>query len=138
MLYSNRNIRGCEVKASAGWLQNKSVSVNKVKARSRRALFTLRSFLGPCALTPPELLPAASCPSALGAMVAAVLKLYFIGTALSVLAVLFEIVDSFGGLMFVQEDRNYVRELEQQEKTQRPVCPCDHQRGSSVTKHIGS
>lgn len=71
-------------------------------------------------------------------MVAAVLKLYFIGTALSVLAVLFEIVDSFGGLMFVQADRNYIRELEQQEKTRTSVCPCEHQRGSSVTKNVGS
>ncbi|KAK1906444.1 Hypoxia-inducible lipid droplet-associated protein [Dissostichus eleginoides] len=39
-----------------------------------------------------------------GAMVAAVLKLYLIGTALSVLAVFYVIVDSFGGLMYVQDD----------------------------------
>lgn len=66
---------------------------------------------------------------AVGAVVSAVLKLYFIGTALSVLAALYGMVDSFGGLMYVQ-DHQYVLELEHQIKTQRQA--------SSRTKHIGS
>ncbi|CAJ1054727.1 hypothetical protein EXN66_Car020853 [Xyrichtys novacula] len=68
-------------------------------------------------------------------MVAAVLKLYFIGTALSVLAVFYGIVDSFGGLMYVQ-DRHYVLGLDHH--TQRQMTSDNQQRGSSVTKNIGS
>lgn len=68
-------------------------------------------------------------------MVAAILKMYFIGTALSVLAVLYGIVDSFGGLMYVQDHR-YILELDQQ--TKRQVSSSDHRRGSAVTKNIGS
>ncbi|KAK7886137.1 hypothetical protein WMY93_025758 [Mugilogobius chulae] len=41
-------------------------------------------------------------------MVAAVLKLYFIGTALTVLAVLYGIVDSIGGLMYAQDQRYFL------------------------------
>lgn len=52
----------------------------------------------------------------MGAMVSAVLKLYFIGTALSVLAALYGMGDSFGGLMYVQ-DHQYMLELEHQTTT---------------------
>lgn len=67
----------------------------------------------------------------------AVLKLYFFGTILSVLAVLYGIVDSFGGLMYVQ-DHDYLLELENQTKTRSQTSPCSHRRGSAVNKHIGS
>lgn len=70
-------------------------------------------------------------------MVPAVLKLYFLGTVLSVLAVLYGIVDSFGGLMYVQ-DHDYLLELENQTKTQSQSPSCCHRRGSAVNKHIGS
>lgn len=70
-------------------------------------------------------------------MVTAVLKLYFIGTALSILAVLFGIVDSFGGLMYVQ-DHHYTVELDHQSKTQREASSSSHERSASVAKHIGS
>lgn len=69
-------------------------------------------------------------------MVPAVLKLYFIGTALSVLAVLYEMVDSIGGLMYVQ-DHPYMLELQHQTET--PSKDSSSRRsGSSVTKRIGS
>lgn len=68
-------------------------------------------------------------------MVAAVLKLYFIGTALTVLAVFYGIVDSFGGLMYPQ-DRSYILELNHQ--TQTELSPSVRHRRSSVTKNIGS
>ena len=64
-------------------------------------------------------------------MAAAVLKMYFIGTALSVFAVIYAIVDSFGGLMYVQ-DQNYTLELYQQ--THRELSPTNHRRGSCVEK----
>lgn len=70
-----------------------------------------------------------------GAMVAAVLKMYFIGTLLSVFAALLGMVDPIGGLMYVQ-DRHYTVELDQQ--TQRRLSSSDHQGRSSVTKNIGS
>lgn len=72
-----------------------------------------------------------------GAMVAAVLKVYFIGTALSVLAVLFGLADSVGGLMYHQ-NRHYTAEPVHQTKTQRQDPSASHRRGSLVTKHIGS
>lgn len=68
-------------------------------------------------------------------MVVAVLKLYFIGTALTVLAVIYGLVDSFGGLMYVQ-DHHYVLELDHQ--TQRQLSSRNHERRSSLTKNIGS
>ncbi|KAK9525744.1 hypothetical protein VZT92_016426 [Zoarces viviparus] len=68
-------------------------------------------------------------------MVTAVLKMYFIGTALSVLAVLYGIVDAFGGLMYVQ-DHHYITDLDQQ--TQRQLSSGSHRRGSPPTKNIGS
>lgn len=70
-------------------------------------------------------------------MVPAVLKLYFFGTVLSVLAVLYGIVDSFGGLMYVQ-DHDYLLELENQTKTRSQTSSCSHRRGSAVNKRIGS
>ncbi|KAM3587342.1 uncharacterized protein V6R79_002601 [Siganus canaliculatus] len=70
-------------------------------------------------------------------MVAAVLKLYFIGTALSVLAVLFGIVDSFGGLMYVQ-DHHYILELDQQKKQQTQASSSTDQRRSSLPKRISA
>ncbi|KAM7367165.1 hypothetical protein PAMP_015089 [Pampus punctatissimus] len=66
-------------------------------------------------------------------MVTAVLKIYFIGTALTVLAVLYGIVDSFGGLMYVQ-DPHYILELDH-ETIQ---TSSNHERRSSVTKNINS
>lgn len=66
---------------------------------------------------------------------AAVLKLYFIGTALTVLAVIYGLVDSFGGLMYVQ-NHDYILELDHQ--TQRELSSSNRQRRSSVTKNIGS
>ncbi|KAK2859021.1 hypothetical protein Q5P01_003641 [Channa striata] len=75
-------------------------------------------------------------PSFIGAMVAAaVLKLYFIGTALTFLAVLYGLVDSVGGLMYVQ-DHDYILYLDHQ--TQRELTSTNHRRGQSVTKNIGS
>ncbi len=71
------------------------------------------------------------------AMVAAVLKIYFLGTALSVLAVLFGLADSIGGLMY-EQDHQYMLGLDHQTKTRTQVPSSNHQRGSSVTKHIGS
>lgn len=68
-------------------------------------------------------------------MVTSVLKLYLIGTAMTVLAVLYGIVDSFGGLMYVQ-NHHYVLELDHQ--TQRQLSSPGHERGSSVTRNIGS
>lgn len=68
-------------------------------------------------------------------MVAAVLKMYFIGTALSVLAVLYGIVDSFGGLMYVQ-NQHYISELDHQ--TQRQDSSRTRRSASSLTKNIGS
>lgn len=68
-------------------------------------------------------------------MVAAILKMYFIGTALSVLAVIYGLVDSFGGLMYVQ-DHNYVLELDQ--RTERQLSSGGPRKGSPVTKNIGS
>lgn len=70
-------------------------------------------------------------------MVAAVLKMYFIGTALSVLAVLFGLADSVGGLMYHQ-NHHYTEEPVHQTKTQRQDSSASHRRGSLVTKHIGS
>lgn len=67
-------------------------------------------------------------------MVAAILKMYFFGTALSVLAVLYEIADSVGGLMHVQ-DHHYLQELNQQ--TDRDISS-NNWRGRPVTKNIGS
>ncbi|KAF3705162.1 hypothetical protein EXN66_Car020853 [Channa argus] len=66
---------------------------------------------------------------------AAVLKLYFIGTALTFLAVLYGLVDSFGGLMYVQ-DHDYMLYMDHQ--TQRELTSSNHRKGSSVTKNIGS
>lgn len=68
-------------------------------------------------------------------MVAAVIKLYLIGTALSVLAVIYGIVDSFGGLMYVQ-DHEYLLELDHQ--TEGQLSSSNQERGPSVTKNIGS
>jgi len=68
-------------------------------------------------------------------MVAAVLTLYFVGTALSFLAVLYGIVDSFGGLMYAQ-DHHYLMDLDQQ--TRRPLSSGSHRRGSPPTKNICS
>lgn len=72
-------------------------------------------------------------------MVPAVLKLYFFGTALSVLAVLFEIANSFGGLMYPQ-DQHYILELQQQQKKEGRQEPegLHHQRSLVPTKRIGS
>lgn len=67
-------------------------------------------------------------------MVAAILKMYFFGTALSVLAVLYEIADSVGGLMHVQ-DHHYLQELNQQ--TERDISS-NNWGGRPVTKNIGS
>lgn len=49
-------------------------------------------------------------------MVAAVLKLYFIGTALTVLAVIYGLVDSIGGHMYVQ-NHQYFLELRQEKQS---------------------
>ncbi|AWO98115.1 HILPDA domain containing protein isoform 2 [Scophthalmus maximus] len=68
-------------------------------------------------------------------MVPAILKVYLIGTVLTVLAVFYGIVDSFGGLMYAQ-DHNYM--LERDEQTQRQLSTRNRQRGSHVTKGIGS
>lgn len=46
------------------------------------------------------------------AMVPAIIKLYFIGTVFSVLAVLYSVVDSFGALAHVQ-DHSYMWDLEE-------------------------
>lgn len=67
-------------------------------------------------------------------MVAAILKMYFFGTALSVLAVLYEIADSVGGLMHVQ-DHHYLQELNQQTESD---ISSNNWRGRPVTKNIGS
>ncbi|KAF7656171.1 hypothetical protein LDENG_00045610 [Lucifuga dentata] len=69
-----------------------------------------------------------------GAMMPAILKMYFIGTALAVLAVIFDIVDSFGGLMYVQ-DHCYTTKPDHQMQRQ---LSSNHQRRSAVTKQIGS
>lgn len=66
---------------------------------------------------------------------AAVLKLYFIGTALTVLAVIYGLVDSFGGLMYVQ-NHDYILEVDHH--MQRELSSSNRQRRSSVTKNIGS
>lgn len=70
-------------------------------------------------------------------MVTAVLKLYFIGTALSVLAVIYGIVDSFGGLMYEQNHR-YMWDLHQQTQTETQPSSISHRRGSAVTRNTGS
>lgn len=63
-------------------------------------------------------------------MVSAILKMYFLGAALSVFAVLYDIVDSFGGQMYVQDQR-YMSEPS-------PASPGTHPRGAAVTRHIGA
>lgn len=75
------------------------------------------------------------CPFCVGAMVSAVLKLYVIGTALTVLAVLYGLVDSFGGLMYVQ-NHNYMLEVDRH--TQRAPSSSNRQRRLPMTKNIGS
>lgn len=72
-------------------------------------------------------------PFILGAMIPAVPKLYFVGTMLSILALLYSIVDSFGGLMYIQV-HPYMLELEQAKKTTSST----QRRGRSATKHICS
>lgn len=68
-------------------------------------------------------------------MLAAVLKLSAIGTALSVLAFIYDIADSVGGLMYAQNP-HYINGLDHQ--TQRQI-PCrTNLQGSSVTKNTGS
>lgn len=68
-------------------------------------------------------------------MVAAVIPLYFFGTALSVLAVLYGIVDSFGGLMYVQ-DCPHVMDFDWQ--TQWQLSPGRQRRASPPAKNVGS
>lgn len=46
------------------------------------------------------------------AMVPAIIKLYFLGTVFSILAVLYSVVDSFGALAHVQ-DNSYIWHLEE-------------------------
>lgn len=65
---------------------------------------------------------------------AAVLKLYAIGTALSLLAFIYGIADSFGGLMYAQ-NHHYIHELDQQ--TQRQIPSGAHVQRASVTRNIG-
>lgn len=74
-------------------------------------------------------------------MVAAVLKLYFIGTALSVLAVFYVIMDSFGGLMYVQDDhyttdQQTQRQISSDQQTQRQISSDHNRKRSHVTKNI--
>lgn len=77
-----------------------------------------------------------SCPRV--AMVPPVVKLYLFGTLLSVLALLYEMLDSFGGLMYVQ-DPHYLVELQEQTKAQQSQSSsCSQQRGSDQAKHINS
>ncbi|KAK7886138.1 hypothetical protein WMY93_025759 [Mugilogobius chulae] len=73
--------------------------------------------------------------AAFGTMVAAVLKLYFIGTALTVLAVLYGIVDSIGGLMYAQDQR-YFLELhgEKQRDSECKTLRCKHRTVLCVTQ----
>ncbi|MED6286324.1 hypothetical protein CHARACLAT_004813 [Characodon lateralis] len=68
-------------------------------------------------------------------MAAAILKLYAIGTALSVLAFIYGIADSFGGLMYAQ-NHHYIHGLDHQ--TQRQIQSRKDLRGPSVTRNIGS
>lgn len=53
--------------------------------------------------------------SAATAMVLTALKLYFVGTALTVLAVLYEIADSCGGLMYAQN--HHLQDVEHRQRS---------------------
>lgn len=68
-------------------------------------------------------------------MVPPVIKLYLFGTLLTVLAVLYEMLDSFGGLMYVQDHYDLVQ-LQNQTKThhQSRVSSSSQQRGSKSIK----
>lgn len=71
-------------------------------------------------------------------MVPPVVKLYLFGTLLSVLALLYEMLDSFGGLMYVQ-DPHYVVELQAQTKAQQGrASSCSPRRGSDQAKNMNS
>lgn len=72
-----------------------------------------------------------------GTMVSAVIQMYLVGSMISVLAVFYSIVDSFGGLMFVQ-DHHYSRPVDVNLQTERQLSSTGHQRGASVTRNIGS
>lgn len=63
-------------------------------------------------------------------MVSAILKMYFLGAALSLFAVLYKIVDSVGGQMYVQDQR-YMSELS-------PASTGAHPRGASVKRRMGA
>ncbi|KAG7497760.1 hypothetical protein JOB18_043610 [Solea senegalensis] len=72
---------------------------------------------------------------AIGDMFSAVLKLYFIGTALTFFAVIYGIVDSVGGTMYLP---NHHRGDALGRATQQELSPRNHPRQSSVTKRVGS
>lgn len=66
---------------------------------------------------------------------AAVLKLYAIGTLLSVIAVIFDLGNSVGGLMY-SPDYRYIDETNHQ--THGELRSWDRLRGRSVNKNVGS
>ena len=68
-------------------------------------------------------------------MMTDVLKMFFIGTAFTVLAALMGMVDSFGGLMYVQ-DADPAEYLQLDSSTDIRMSST-HSRGSGSTKRIG-
>lgn len=69
-------------------------------------------------------------------MVPPVVKLYLFGTLLSVLALFYELLDSFGGLMYVQDPHNLVELQEQIKARQSQASSCSQRRGSNQAKHM--
>lgn len=67
-------------------------------------------------------------------MLPPVVKLYLFGTLVSVLALLYEMLDSFGGLMYVQEPCDLVALEERAKAQQGRTPPCSRRSGGAAAR----